>query len=226
MSSPADQQRVRQVAVFDLDGTLVRGHSFAAFNRYLIFRGRLRAALGLLCTPVLGVMFLVPNTRRLAVAGFLFLATAGLPPDRFAALAREFAAGHAGPDSGNRIPVALRRLRDHLDAGDRVVVATACADPLATAICRELGLDGVEVVAAQLRPAWFGMRPVRGCRGEEKVVRLRAAGIPVPFACAYTDSSVDIPLLLAAERRYLVEPSPGHLRLIRDRIGQGCVVLD
>jgi phosphatidylglycerophosphatase C len=226
MADLPEAQQDRPVAVFDLDGTLLRGDSFARFGRELIFRSPVRAAAGLLCGPLLGTMFLMPATRRLAVTGFLWLATAGLSADRFAELALRFAAEHAAAEAGNRIPVALDRLRTHLNAGDRVVVATACADPLATAICRELGLDQVEVVAAQLRPGRSGMRPVRGCRGAEKVRRLRAAGIATPVAYAYTDSAVDIPLLLAARHRYLVAPRPGHLRLILDRVGRGCVVLD
>jgi phosphatidylglycerophosphatase C len=226
MNSAADQQPDRQVAVFDLDGTLLRGDSFSRFGRQLIFRGRIRAAATLLCAPLLGTLLLLPPTRRLAVSGLLWLATAGLSAQRFAVLAQKFAAEHAAEAAGNRIPVALDRLRAHLDAGDRVVIATACAEPLAIEICRELGLEGVEIVAAQLRPGRSGMRPVHGCRGAQKVHRLRAAGIGTPVAYAYTDSAADIPLLLAAHHRYLVAPRPGHLRLILDKVGDGCTVLD
>ncbi|GAA5187902.1 HAD family hydrolase [Rugosimonospora acidiphila] len=216
----------RPVAVFDLDGTLLRGDSFSRFGRQLIFRGRLRAVATMLTAPLLAPLLVVPPTRRLAVTGLLWLATTGLTAERFAALAERFAAEHAGERSGNRIAVALERLHAHLDAGDRVVIATACAEPLAVAICQELGLDGVEVVAAQLRPGRSGMRPVRGCRGAEKVHRLRAAGIVMPVAYAYTDSAVDIPLLLVARNRYLIDPAPGHLRIILAKVGQGCTVLD
>jgi phosphatidylglycerophosphatase C len=216
----------RDVAVFDLDGTLLRGDSFSRFGRQLIFRGGVRAAATFLCAPLLAPMFLLPPTRRLAVTGFLWLATAGLSADQFASLAERFAEGHAGEGSGNRIAIALERLHAHLEAGDRVVIATACAEPLAAAICRELGLDGVEIVAAELRPGRSGMRPVRGCRGAEKVHRLRAAGISTPVEYAYTDSAVDIPLLLAARNRYLVAPTSGHLRIILDKVGRSCTVLD
>jgi phosphatidylglycerophosphatase C len=226
MSSVADGQRDRPVAVFDLDGTLLRGDSFSRFGRQLIFRGRTRAAATVLAAPLLGAMFLMPPTRRLAVTGLLWLATSGMSAHRFAALAATFAAEHAAETAGNRIPAVLDRLRAHLDVGDRVVIATACADPLATEICRALGLDGVEIIAAQLRPGRSGMRPVHGCRGAQKVQRLRDAGIDTPVAYAYTDSAADIPLLLAARQRYLVAPRPGHLRLILDKVGPGCTVLD
>lgn len=216
----------RPVAVFDLDGTLLRGDSFSRFGRQLVFRGSFRTAATLLAAPLLGPLLLLPPTRRLAATGFLWLATAGLSTEHFITLAQRFAEGHAGEASGNRIAVALERLRAHQAAGDRVIIATACAEPLAVAICRELALGEVEIVAAQLRPGRSGMRPVRGCRGVEKVHRLRAAGIRVPVEYAYTDSAVDIPLLLAARHRYLVAPTPGHHRIILDKVGDGCTVLN
>lgn len=221
---PGDE---RPVAVFDLDGTLLRGDSFSRFGRQLVFRGSFRTAATLLLAPLLAPFMLLPPTRRFAAAGFLWLATAGVSAEHFTTLAERFAEGHAGEDSGNRIAAALERLHAHLAAGDRVVIATACAEPLAVAICRELGLSGVEIVAAQVRPGRSGgMRPVRGCRGAQKVHRLRAVGIRTPVEYAYTDSAADIPLLLAARNRYLVAPTPGHHRIILDKVGDGCTVLD
>ncbi|GIH17522.1 haloacid dehalogenase-like hydrolase [Rugosimonospora africana] len=215
----------RPVAVFDLDGTLLRGDSFSRFGRQLVFRGSFRTAATLLCAPLLGPLLLLPPTRRLAAAGFLWLATAGVSTEHFTTLAERFAEGHAGEAAGNRIAVTLERLRAHLSAGDRVVIATASAEALAIAICQELGLGGVEIVAAELCPGRSGMRPVRGCRGAEKVHRLRAVGIRTPVEYAYTDSAVDIPLLMAARNRYLVAPTPGHRRVIVDKVGD-CTVLE
>ncbi|MFD0567082.1 haloacid dehalogenase-like hydrolase [Kitasatospora saccharophila] len=111
-------------------------------------------------------------------------------------------------------------------AGTRVVVATGCAEPLASAVCRELGLDGVELLAAELAPGRFAHRPVRGCLGTQKVARLGESGIAVPVDHAYTDSSMDLPLLRAAEHRYLVEPRPRTVARVRAALGAGFTVLD
>jgi phosphoserine phosphatase len=158
MSAPAPE---RPVAVFDLDGTLLRGDCSAGFVRRLIFRDWYRVAAVLAFAPVLGTMMFLPIARRNALTALLWLATVGLGPDRFQALLEEFAAGHAAEAS--QIPVALDRLRAHLGAGDRVVIATGCVEPLAAAVCRLLGLDGVEILAARVRQGRNFVGPARTC---------------------------------------------------------------
>jgi phosphatidylglycerophosphatase C len=227
----------RDVAVFDLDGTLLRGDTTAEFIRGLIWRSPLRAAVAVASAPVLVPSFFVPFARRYAITALLWIATVGLPPGRFEALMEEFAVQHAAEDG--RIMVALDRLHAHLEAGDRVVIATGCADWLASAVCRALGLDTVEVVAARLQQGRRFVRPSRGCSmwnampaatgtfsyGVEKVRRLAAAGISIPVAYAYTDSVNDLPLLLAATERYVVDPGPRLLRRIRAHAGPECAPL-
>jgi phosphatidylglycerophosphatase C len=227
----------RDVAVFDLDGTLLRGDTTAEFVRSLIWRSPPRAAVAVASAPLLGPLFFVPFARRYAITVLLWIATVGLPPGRFQALMEEFVGEHTA--EGGRILVALDRLQAHLDAGDRVVIATGCADWLATAVCRALGLDPVEVVAARLQQRRRFVRPLRGCSmwnalpaatgtfsfGIEKVRRLTAAGISIPVAYAYTDSVNDLPLLLAAIERYVVDPGPRLLRRIRAHAGPECAPL-
>ena len=237
MSTAAAPATGRPVAVFDLDGTLLRGDTTVEFIRGLILRSPARTAAALLIGPVLAPFFFMPFTRRYAITALLWIATAGLPPDRIARLVEQFAAAHAA--EGNRIRVVLDRLHAHLAAGDRVVIATGCADWLATATCRALGLDTVEVVAARLQQGRTFVRPWRDCGmwnalptstgimsfGLEKLRRLAAAGITFPVAYAYTDSATDLPLLLAATERHVVEPSRRHLRRIRGKAGPNVVVL-
>ena len=225
------------VAVFDLDGTLLRGDTTAEFLRGLILRSPPRAVAALLAAPVLGPFFFVPFARRHAITLLLGIATVGAPPGRIQALAEEFAARHAA--EGNQISVVLDRLHAHLDAGHRVVIATGCADWLAEASCRVLGLDAIEIVAARLQQGRRFVRPSRECGmwnalptstrgfsfGVQKVRRLAAAGISIPVAYAYTDSVTDLPLLLAANERYVVDPGPRRLRRIRGRAGPACAPL-
>jgi phosphatidylglycerophosphatase C len=237
MTTAAAPAAGRPVAVFDLDGTLLRGDTTVEFIRGLILRSRARTAAALLTAPLLGPLFFMPFVRRYAITVLLWIATAGLPPGQVEAMVEQFAAEHAA--EGNQIRGVLDRLHAHLAAGDRVVIATGCADWLATATCRALGLDTVEVVAARLRQGRIFVRPSRECGmwnalptstgvmsfGLEKLRRLAAAGISFPVAYAYTDSVTDLPLLLAATERYVVEPSRRHLRRIRGKAGPTVVVL-
>ena len=228
----------RPVAVFDLDGTLLRGDTTAEFIRGLILRSPPRAVAALLAAPTLGPFFFVPFARRYAITVLLGIATVGAPPGHIQALAEEFAAGRAAAE-GNQISVVLDRLHAHLHAGHRVVIATGCADWLAEASCRVLGLEAVEIVAARMQQGQRFVRPSRECGmwnalptstrgfsfGVQKVRRLAAAGISIPVAYAYTDSVTDLPLLLAANERYVVDPGPRRLRRIRGRAGAACAPL-
>ncbi len=223
--------------MFDLDGTLLRGDTTAEFIRGLILRSPLRLTAAVAAGPVLVPFFFLPFARRYAITVLLWIATFGHRPERFQARLERFAVAHAA--DANRIPVVLDRLHAHLEAGDRVVIATGCADWLARAICRALGLDAVEVMAARLQHGRRCVRPSRDCAmwdalpnsarafsfGVEKVRRLAAAGIAIPVACAYTDSLTDLPLLLAATERFVVDPRPRQLRRIRGRAGPGCIAL-
>ncbi|MGC0421166.1 haloacid dehalogenase-like hydrolase [Embleya sp. AB8] len=213
----------RPLAVFDLDGTLVRGDSFGRFTRALLRRSPWRAVAATLCVPVLAPLYAFHRTRRHAFALLLRVATIGLPARRFESLAAEFAIERTS--ERYRITDTVERARAHLAAGHRVVVATSCAEPLAGAICRELGLAPVDVVASRLVRGRAGMRPLPACRGARKVERIRAAGITDPITHAYTDSSVDLPLLAAATHRYVVDPSPERSARIRARLGADFVVL-
>ena len=222
-SEPIAASKQQRVVVFDLDGTLVRGDSFGSFLRVLMLREPVRAVASLLSAVILVPLFLVPGTRDRAVSGFVWLATVGLAPDRFDTLAREFAREHAaGP---RRITVALDQLASHLQAGDRVIVATGSADPVASAVCDALGLAGVEVIAARLSRGRRAWRVREGCLGDAKVRRLEQAGIVTPIACAYSDSALDLPLLRAAVRPVLVDPTPGALRRARAALGADLEVL-
>jgi phosphatidylglycerophosphatase C len=213
----------RPLAVFDLDGTLVRGDSFGHFNRVLLRRARWRMVAVALCLPVIGPLYAFHATRRHAFALVLRLATIGLSADRFQALAVDFAAERT--IESNRVALTLARAQAHLAAGDRVVIATSCADPLAGAICRALGLTSVDVIASRLTPSRTGMRPLPACRGPRKVTRIRAAGITDPITHAYTDSSVDLPLLIEATHRHLIDPTPTHLTRIHHHLGPNYEVL-
>jgi phosphatidylglycerophosphatase C len=208
------------VVVFDLDGTLVAGDSFGAFLRHLIARRPLRLVAAVLTAPAWLPALLVPRTRLSAERYLIWLAATGLDEEAFTAAARAFAAQHAGAAGGRTATAAVARVREHLDAGDRVIVATACAAPLAQEVCAVIGLEGVEVVSSTLtRSRWGLPAPAVPARGPGKLQALRAAGVELPVDHAYSDSVSDLPLLLAARTPHVVNPTPRDWPRLQRELG-------
>ena len=215
----------RQVVVFDLDGTLVAGDSFGGFLRHLITRHRFRLAAALLTAPVWVPALLVPPTRLSAERYLVWLAAVGMDEDAFVAACQDFAAQHAGPEAGRTAAAALTRVHEHLVAGDRVVVATGCAAPLAHQLCAVIGLEEVEVVASTLVRHRWGLPRAVPARGEAKLRALEATGVRLPVDHAYSDSYSDLPLLRAARTAHVVDPTARDLVRLQRVLGEDVEVL-
>ena len=210
---------VPRTVVFDLDGTLVAGDSFGLFLRSLLTRSPVRLVAALVTAPLWAAAMGIGRTRPYAERYLVWLATAGLDDEAFAAATRAFAVGHAGP-GGVRV-AGVAALRRHLDDGDRVLVATGCAEPLAREVCRVLGLDGAEVVASELDRGRRGL-PARSdpVRGQGKIRALERVGVRFPVDDAYSDSWSDLPLLRSARVPHVVDPTARDLARLRAVLGR------
>ncbi|WP_299036062.1 haloacid dehalogenase-like hydrolase [uncultured Pseudokineococcus sp.] len=217
---------VPEVVVVDLDGTLVAGDAFAALLRHLLSRHRLRLLAAVVAAPLWAPALVLPPTRSVAERGLVWLAGLGLDDGAFAEEARRVAAVHADADGGRVAAAGVERVREHLRRGDRVVVATGCAEPLAREVCAVMGLGDVEVVASTLvRHRWRFPEPVLHARGPGKMRALEAAGVVLPVDHAYSDSARDVPLLRAARVPHVVDPSRRDLRRLRRALGDDVEVL-
>ncbi|WP_432544471.1 haloacid dehalogenase-like hydrolase [Kineococcus sp. SYSU DK002] len=215
----------QQCAVFDLDDTLVASDSFARLLTHLFRRSPARLVLLAVTAPAWVLLGARRASRVHAERVVVWAATVGSPPHRVEALVRAFADGHAGAGGGRRVAVALERLHRHAAAGDRVVVATACAEPLAREVCRALGLPDVEVVASRLTTHRWRLPHAVPARGEAKVRALADAGVDLPVDHAYSDSVRDLPLLRAARTAHLVRPSRRDLPVLLRELGPDVEVL-
>lgn len=204
------------VVVFDLDGTLLRGDSFGAFLVASLRRRPARALVAALAAPLWAPAFATEPTRRVAEAFLVRLAFRGAGESAAHAAAREFAASYA---RGRWADAGLTQVREHLTAGDRVVVATGSWDALARALLDAAGLRAVPVVGARI--TWSGSRvdAVHPTRGKAKVEALAAAGYSPPFDAAYSDSAKDLPLLRLARDAVAVDPSARSLKAFRRALG-------
>jgi phosphatidylglycerophosphatase C len=199
--------------LFDLDGVLLKGDSFALFMRREAATGwrRVTAFLALLAVaPLTGV----PTQRSRAIRFVVRAGLLGLTEEEFRRRARLFGAALAR-EPGRVLRDGVAAAHRHVALGDRVVVVTASEHTLARSFLDALGLATVELVASRAE----GRRIAVHNRGEEKVWQLAARGITAPWEVAYSDSLTDLPMLRGAERAVLVNATPRALALARAALG-------
>jgi phosphatidylglycerophosphatase C len=204
------------VALFDLDGVLVRGDSFAMFM-HRAGAVRWRRATGFAGLLVAAPLALFRAQRSRAIRVVVRAALVGMSTEE---LHRRTAAfGKALAEDPRRVlRDGVAAVRGHLAAGERVIVVTASEEKLARAFLDALGLDQVELVASQARPTVHN-------RGAAKVRQLAARGVGSRWQVAYSDSLTDLPMLLGARRAVLVNASPRTLARARAALGDRVVAV-
>ncbi|MEU3017423.1 haloacid dehalogenase-like hydrolase [Nocardiopsis sp. NPDC007018] len=209
-------------ALFDLDDTLLDHDSFTRLTLRLLARSPMRAAGALIVAPLVAVAFARRSWRVHAGSLLLWVGTVGVDDARLRGIVRDHV---ADLDVRSRLrPGGAAALSHHLDAGDDVVVVTACADLLATPLCREID-PRVRVVASTLRRRWGGLVADRHCHGPSKAAMISAAGVRGGVGHAYGDSVSDAPMLDLADTAHLVNMSDADTARTRGLLtGPGLVV--
>jgi HAD superfamily phosphoserine phosphatase-like hydrolase len=202
---------VQRVAVFDVDGTLLRGDClWLAARRSRGLVGQLGAAVA--CLPwLIGWQLRLVSTGRFKqqmIGAFGLCEAVNWPPtvDR--------------PDCqllalrAQLRPEALERLRWHQQRGDRVLLCSASPRMLLQPLADWLGVELLCTELEQVQGQWRPKLVSPNCKGPEKVRRLAAHlgsldGLTIE---AYGDSKGDRELLQMAAlphyRNFLPEPKP------------------
>jgi phosphatidylglycerophosphatase C len=188
---------VREIAAFDLDGTLTRRDCVLPFLTRVA--GRPRVALALVRHAPLLLAAARDRGRRDDVKAVL---SGSLLRGRTAEAVDEVGARFAGEIEARwvRADVA-QRLAWHVGAGHEVVLVTASFGVYARPLGERLGVS--RIVATELDVDASGRLTGRlagpNCRGEEKVRRLAGLyGDPPALDWAYGDSPDDEPMLARA----------------------------
>lgn len=206
MTSSATPASHPAVVLFDLDGVLASRDTFATF---VLRRFRRRPLKMLLALPVLPLLVATRRRPRLHGAINRHLVRVALLGDEVQEVRAE--AAELGGEFARTATWILRpgveQALNHLSRGDRVVVVTATERGLARSLLDGIGLTEVELVASELAQGRSGPRLQPHNYAGEKRRRLLAAGIAEPWEIVYSDSLSDEPLLIAARRRVLVNPS-------------------
>ena len=196
-----------EIAVFDLDRTLIPGSSLVPFGRAAVRCGLARRR-DLLRNALAAVAF---QRRGLADAAIdrvqdrMLAVVAGQERDELAAVASE-----VGRHLVDRAYPSARWLLDrHLAAGDFCIILTASPQELADAVAAGLGAHRaigtrLAVEDGRLTGALEGIR----CHGPGKLTRLRdeVGDVDWTKATAYGDSASDLPVLRSAAWPVAVNP--------------------
>ena len=199
--------------LFDFDGVLVSGDAFGSYLRRRALVGW-RRAVALAALPVVAVLALTPGQRPRAARLLTRIGLIGRSPVDLRRELTRFGRRLAG-EPGRVLPGAVAAVRDHLRAGDRVVVVTACERTLARAVLDATGLAAAELVGSCLD----GPAGAVHNHGARKVRELAARGIEPPWDVAYSDSLSDLPILLGAGRAVLVNASARDVSRARAVLG-------
>ena len=196
------------LAVFDLDETLICDDSTSLWLRWLVSQG-------------FAPETVIDEDRRLMQRYY----AGELPIEEYMHTTLAPLAGMATPTVAGWIrrfihrdilprvfPAARERIQWHQQRGDKVLIVTASGDHLAIPIAERLGVDGAlaihaEVVDARYSGSMLGIATYR----EGKVVRLRdwqarQQALSFTRTWAYSDSFNDLPLLAWADHAWAVNP--------------------
>ena len=227
MTDAAQVRPDAPLVVFDFDHTLYDGDSGGDLVQWLLRRSPLRALAAILASPLLLPMLAFLHTRRAGISGYLWLGTFGLHDYRdLNALIARYVGDSEATLRKALLPIALDVLARHVQAGDRVVIATGAPPALAHAILAFVARDDVVVVGSHEAPRWGGLVTVDHCHSVNKLRCLARRGYGGDIAIAYSDSSADLPLLQAARHPVVVNPKPGRIAMFRRVLPPGTPMLN
>lgn len=202
-----------KVAVFDLDGTVLRCDSFRRFiwytarkNPNILYRGWY-----LLFTYLVYVLKFRNN--EWLKTEFLSTIIGKASRRDIEALGEQFV--------NELLPflrsAAIERIRYHHDRGHLTILATASLDFYVGPLNEHIGCDMVVCTECEWTSSGLFAGALAGgnCYGERKltkVLRLLSVEGSSRLIAAYSDHLSDFPLLNAAERAYLVNPDHRTLR--------------
>ena len=191
-------------AIFDLDGTLYTGHISRGIVQHHKTHRVKRLHVGFFfCThmPIwwlqLAGLLSEATMRKLWSRHMGWMVQGWTPQDAakaFAWIAKEYAEPLMRPD-------VIAVLRNHQEAGHRVIIVSGTMTPLLEHIGRRLGIDDIVGTPLVLRNGRYsGASELPICQGPNKVTRLEAylgGGDQVDWSqsYAYADSYTDLPLL-------------------------------
>jgi HAD superfamily hydrolase (TIGR01490 family) len=201
-----------QLALFDLDHTLLTGDSDLLWVRFLVDEGLLEPAVAERSEEI-GERYTAGTVTPMEFCAFFAATVAGYTPAELQPVRERFLAAVVRP----RIPDDARALlQRHREAGDALVLTTATNRVASELTAADLGVDGylcteLECVEGRFTGRTAGVLNMRAGKHERLRAWLAERGHDesvLKRASFYSDSINDLPLLSVVGRPTVVDPDP------------------
>jgi len=199
-----------RLALFDLDNTLLGGDSDHAWGDYLCERGILDPVAYKQRNDAFYQDYLNGTLDLQAYLAFSMEIFAATEPAQLDQWHREFMRDCIEPII---LPKALALLRQHREAGDKLVIITATNRFVTAPIARRLGVRTLLATECEREgERYTGRSTDIPCFREGKVTRLKRwmleNGYDLEDSYFYSDSMNDVPLLEQVTHAVAVDPDP------------------
>ena len=208
---------MKEIVVFDLDGTLLSGDSTKAWLTDKLKSNLLRFIGALIVTPIALPLMKFKKYKSRGASLYLWIATYGLNEEELEYSFKIFSNNikNTTSDSLYWFEQGITEVKDHLASGRIVFIATAAPEKLANILLRSINLD-VQIIGTPLQKRLGGWISGIHCRSEEKVRRLNKFDIKQPWLATYSDDiEDDLPILIGAKLPYLINGDNNKIKNIK-----------
>ncbi|MDS7928503.1 haloacid dehalogenase-like hydrolase [Acinetobacter sp. V102_4] len=208
---------MKEIVVFDLDGTLLSGDSTKAWLTDKLKSNLLRFIGALIVTPIALPLMKFKKYKSKGASLYLWIATYCLNEEELEYSFKIFSNNIKGTTSDSLywFEQGITEVKDHLASGRIVFIATAAPEKLANVLLESINLD-VQIIGTPLQKKLGGWISRIHCRSEEKVRRLNKLDIKQPWFATYSDDiEDDLPILMGAKLPYLINGDNNKIKNMR-----------
>ncbi|MBN6539958.1 haloacid dehalogenase-like hydrolase [Acinetobacter pittii] len=208
---------MKEIVVFDLDGTLLSGDSTKAWLTDKLKSNIFRFIAALIVTPIALPLMKFKKYKSKGASLYLWIATYGLNEEKL-----EYSFKNLSKNIKNNsfnslywFEQGINEVKDHLANRRIVFIATAAPEKLANVLLDSINLD-VRIIGTPLQNKLGGWISGIHCRSEEKVRRLNKLDIKQPWFATYSDDiEDDLPILMGAKKPYLINSDNNKIKNIK-----------
>ncbi|EPS3326408.1 TPA: haloacid dehalogenase-like hydrolase [Acinetobacter baumannii] len=208
---------MKEIVVFDLDGTLLSGDSAKAWLTDKLKSNIFRFIAALIVTPIALPLMKFKKYKSKGASLYLWIATYSLNEEELEYSFKNFSKNINETTSSSLywFKQGIAEVKDHLANGRIVFIATAAPEKLASILLESTKLD-VRIIGTPLQNKLGGWVSGTHCRAEEKVKRLNKLDIKQPWFATYSDDiDDDLPILIGAKLPYLINGDNNKIKNIK-----------